>query len=486
MPASSNIKAEIGQDIAGFIHDPLSHALYCYPWGSGQLLNHEGPRVWQREMLDTIGKHLRSKNRFTPLKIAVASGHGIGKSSCIAMITKWAMDTMIDTKIVMTANTETQLRTKTWPEISKWWQMAITKDWFRLGGLSINSVHPEFQKTWRLDAVSWSETNTDAFQGLHNEGKRLIVIMDEAAGIADKVAEVTEGAMTDENTEIIWIAFGNPTRATGWFRECFRRNAHRWITKNIDSRDVEGTNKELIQQWIDDYGVDSDFAKIRIRGMFPNQSAYQFIPESDVDAAYGKHLRETQYNHAAKIIGVDPAWTGSDELAIVMRQGLACKVLMTLPKNDNDVLIANHIARFEDDEKADAVFIDGGYGTGIYSVGKTNGRNWQLVWFGGKSIDPACLNKRSEMWNAMRMWFKEGAAIPKDLKLRDEILSIEVVPTNDGKIKLESKEQMKVRGLPSPGRADALALTFAMNVLPKANQGFATQGKVKTEYDPYR
>src|SRR5262245_44469157 len=92
-----------------FRHDPLGHAIYTYPWGQGELTGYDGPREWQADILGLIGSHLKNeKTRFEPLLIAVASGHGIGKSSLISMISKWAMDTCIDCKVLCTANTEKQ------------------------------------------------------------------------------------------------------------------------------------------------------------------------------------------------------------------------------------------------------------------------------------------------------------------------------------------------------------------------------------------
>ena len=471
-------QSDIGDDVGEFTHDPFEYAIYAYPWGEDRL-SAPGPRVWQGEVLKAIKDHLDDTPHM-PLRIAVASGHGIGKSALIGMICNWAADTAIDTKVVVTANTETQLRTKLWPEISKWFRLSITAEWWDIGALSAKSLLPN--NAARLDAISWSANNTEAFQGLHNEGKRIVVIFDEGSNIADKVWEVTEGALTDEYTEIIWVVFANPTRATGRFRDCFRSKL--WKTWAIDSRNVEGTNKALFEQWKQEYGEDSDFFKVRVRGMFPSQSAKQFIPEHDVDAAYGRHLRINQYGFAPVIIGVDPAWTGDDDLCIVLRQGLMSKVLHTMARNDDDVLVANLVARYEDEYHADAIFVDGGYGTGIVSAGKAMGRNWQIVWFGGKSNDPGCKNKRAEMWNSVRLWLKEGAALPLDAKLRDELLAPEIVGTLDGKIQLESKESMKHRGQMSPNRADALALTFAQPVAPRVALAFINN-KVKTDYDPF-
>ncbi len=456
------------EEISSFDKDPVGFAEFAYPWGEDDLESSKGQRDWQRDVGADIRDHLNNpKTRFTPLLIAVASGHGIGKSADIAQIIHWAMSTCEDTKIVVTANTETQLRTKTWPEISKWFRLAINAHWFNVTATAVASVQKSHERSWRADAITWSINNTEAFAGLHNKGKRIVVIFDEASSIADKVFEVTEGALTDENTEIIWIAYGNPTRNNGRFRDCFARFKHRWKCRQIDSRDVEGTNKAQIDKWIEDYGIDSDFVKVRVRGIFPTTSFKQYISTEDVDRAYGKELSPENYKWAPKIITLDPAWEGDDELVIGLRQGLSFRILKTMAKNDNDVFVANILADFEDEEEADAVFIDGGYGTGVVSVGRTLKRTWQLVWFGEKSFDEGCLNKRAEMWKNLKEWLKEGGSIPMDPVLRDEIIAPETVPRLDGILQLEAKKDMKSRGVPSPNRADALALSFAYSVSSK-------------------
>jgi len=448
--------------------DPLRWAQLAWDWGYGALNGIDGPRAWQNENLKIIRDHLGNpETRHEPLLLSVASGHGIGKSALMGIISNWAMSTCDDCKIVTTANTGKQLETKTAPEIGKWFRTSITAHWFDVQATSISSRDPQHTRTWRQDFVPWSEHNTEAFAGLHNKGKRIILLFDEGSAIADNVWEVAEGALTDEQTEIIWIVFGNPTRNTGRFRECFRRYRHRWVTRQIDSRDVPGTNKKQIQKWIDDYGIDSDFVKIRVRGMFPSASAKQFISGADVDAAFGRHLRREQYQFAPVVLGVDPAWSGDDEFVIVKRQGLYSEILGKYAKNDNDFDMAAIIARFEAEHRASAVFVDAGFGTGIVSAGTAIGRSWTLVWFGGASADPGCLNKRMEMWKKARDWLKAGGAIPKDDVLYQDLIGPELVSRMDGKLQLESKEDMKARGLPSPNRADALVLTFAHEVFAK-------------------
>lgn len=467
--------------------DPLRWSRMAWDWGIGTLEKHRGPRVWQDEVNTIIRDHLADpETRYQPLQIAVASGHGIGKSAEMGMLSNWAMSTWADCKIVTTANTEGQLRTKTAPEIGKWFRMALTSHWFDVQTMSIKSKDPTRNESWRQDFIPWSANNTEAFAGLHNEGKIILVLFDEASKIDDNVWQVAEGALTDEGTVIIWIVFGNPTRNSGRFRECFRRFRHRWKTLQVDSRTVDGTNKQYLQRLVDDHGEDSDIVKVRVRGQFPSQSAMQFISADDVDAARNRHLRPDQYQFAPKIIGVDPAWTGDDNLEIVLRQGLYFRSLATLPRNDNDVQVANLIARLETEHQADAVFIDAGYGTGIKSAGDVMGRSWRLIWFSGKPIDPGYLNKRAEMWGTGKQWIKAGGAIdPKDEELYQDIIGPETVARLDGKIQLEGKEDMKERGLPSPNKGDAWALTFAEPVSKRTVPIGATRHMaVEVDYDP--
>jgi hypothetical protein len=485
---ASDPNDEIIAMAARYRYKPSRWARAAWDWGQGELAKHTGPRPWQDDIDSIIEAHLADpETRFQPLRISVSSGHGIGKSAKMGMISNWAMSCFADCKIVTTANTEGQLRTKTAPEIGKWFRTSITSHWFDVQTMSIKSKDPSRTESWRQDFIPWSEHNTEAFAGLHNEGKIIVLLFDEASKIHDKVWEVAEGALTDENTIIIWIAFGNPTRNTGRFRECFRKFRHRWVGRQIDSRTVPGTNKKFLQQLVDDNGEDSDIVKVRVRGQFPSQSAMQFISADDVDAAQKVHLRKEQYSFAPVILGVDPAWTGDDSLVVYKRQGLYSQRLLTIPKNDNDVHVASLIARLEVEHQADAVFIDAGYGTGIYSAGQVMGRNWRLIWFSGKAINPGYVNKRAEMWGMMKLWLKQGGAIdPKNETLYSDLTNPETVPKLDGKIQLESKEDMKARGIPSPNDADALALTFAEPVAKRMTPiGHDNHHAVQVDYDPY-
>jgi hypothetical protein len=488
----------IADDMAKYMYDPLGFVMYSYPWDSDPAIqmvklvepwksryNQEyGPDEWACQFLDDLGAEV-TKNGFNgndpvpPVRMAVTSGHGVGKSAMTGWLTNWIMSTRPYAQGTVTANTSAQLETKTWAQIAKWTRLSITGHWFKIstGRGSMKMSHLEHPESWFCSAQTCREENSESFAGQHAANSTSFYINDEASAIPDKIYEVQDGGLTDG--EPMQFCFGNPTKNTGRFREFWRRLKHRWKTYRIDSRDVQITNKKTLAELIDDYGEDSDIVKIRVKGLFPSASVKQFISESLVDAAFGKHLRKDQYQFAPVIIAVDPAWTGDDEFVIAMRQGLYFKILKVVQKNDDDVLMANIIAGFEDEYQADCVNVDLGYGTGIVSVGQSMGRQWNLIPFGGASTNPGCKNKRADMYNDAKSWLKIGASIPEDDLLRYELTSIETHPRTDGIIQLAPKES------PSPGRADALALTFATKVYGKIRTQSQQRAVVVSDYDPY-
>ena len=502
-PAKS-IDELLAEDMARFYDDPLGFVMYAYPWDSYapiQLVPLQspykerfnsrcGPDVWACEFLDELGMEIRKRgfdgvHAVEPIQMAVASGHGIGKSAISSWLVHFIMSTRPFCRGTVTANTYNQLEGKTWSQIASWTKIGINAHWFRVGTGkgSMKFYKIGSPESWFCKGETSDENNSESFAGQHAANSTSFYLFDEASAIPNKVWEVADGGLTDG--EPMFFAFGNPTRNSGEFHRCFHRMKHRWITRQIDSRTAYLTNKEKIQGMVDDFGLDSDRVKVRVRGMFPSMSVKQFIATATVDAAFGKELKPEQYNFAPKILTCDPAWEGDDDLVIGLRQGLRFQILKVIPKNSNDIEIANLLARLEDEHEADAVFIDGGYGTGIYSAGQTLGRDWMLVWFGSASSDPGCLNKRAEMWNEMAKWLKEGGAIPNDQELYSDLTEIEALPRMDGKIQLESKADMKKRGLSSPGRGDALALSFAYPVAKKRPRLPGTGNNPRREYDPY-
>ncbi|SDC69891.1 hypothetical protein SAMN04487864_11541 [Succiniclasticum ruminis] len=458
---------------AEFEHDPVGFVWAAFPWGEGELAGQE-PQQWQLELLEDLAKGLKTVSQV--IREAVASGNGIGKSALVAWIILWAISTHEDTRGIVTANTDTQLRTKTWAELAKWFRLFVANRLFEYTATSIYSIDPAHEKTWRIDAIPWSEQNPEAFAGLHNQRRRVLIIFDEASAIADTIWETVEGATTDKDTEIIWCAFGNPTRNTGRFFDCFHKQRNRWNCKQIDSRTVAISNKELLNEWIEDWGIDSDFVKVHVRGLFPDSGDLQLISRSLVDAAIerGKTINPETYKDLPIVFGVDPAWTGSDLLVCFMRQGNYSKVLFTMPKNDDDTLVAGKLARLSDEYGMDHGFIDQGFGTGIYSYLKSLGResDWTLTSFANEPNDKYYLNKRAEIWDETRKWLKDGGALEDMPVIRDDLISPQAWINRKNKLQIESKEDMKKRGLPSPNYADALALTFTHPVQRKNRSKF--------------
>ena len=260
----SNYHQALIEECALYTHDPLGFVYFAYPWGEeGTVLEHEsGPNYFQKSVLTDIGNGL-IKDPHEAIKLSNTSGHGVGKSALVSWIGDHQLSTFPEARGVITANTEIQLRTKTWSEITKWHNLSITRGLFHMAATSRYSIFKHLEKTWRFDMVPWSERNTEAFAGLHNYLKRVFLLMDEASAIHDVVWEVADGALTDAYTELLWAVFGNPTRATGEFRQCFPggKQVHRWKHRKVDSRSVPQTNKEYLQELIDDYGIDSDRVK---------------------------------------------------------------------------------------------------------------------------------------------------------------------------------------------------------------------------------
>ena len=487
MSARNKAETELVEAVAGFTHDPLGFVLFSFEWGKGELAKFQGPDDWAREVLEDIGEKLRAGDVTVAeaIQIAVASGHGIGKSALVSWVILWAISTFEDTKGVVTANTENQLKTKTWAELAKWYRLCITRHWFELTATAIFSKDPDHEKTWRIDMVAWSERNTEAFAGLHNQGKRILLVFDEASAIHDLIWEVSEGALTDGDTEIIWCCFGNPTQNTGRFRECFGRFKHRWLTRQIDSRTVKITNKAKIQEWVDDYGEDSDFVRVRVRGVFPRTSSNALLGPEDVDAAIKRRYRDGEFEFAAVILGVDVARQGDDSSVLARRQGKVVYPLKQMRIPDT-MLVAGQVGIQMEEHDPDAVFVDatGGYGVGVVDALRQINRDCIEVYFSGKPIDPRYFNKRAEMYFELAKWVKAGGQLPDDDELRDELCAITYSFQGD-KFRIDDKDDIKSTLGRSPDKADALALTFAH---PVGKRSIATQLGARTsnrgEYDP--
>jgi hypothetical protein len=478
-------------DLGGFAYDPYAFVMWAFPWGEPgtELAKETGPDEWQTWVLKLVRDDIISLEQ--AMLIAVTSGHGIGKSALVSWLVLWAYSTFPGTRGVVTANTENQLKTKTWVEIAKWTRLFIARDLFKLTATALFSVDENQSREWRIDIVPWSERNTEAFAGLHNAGKRILIIFDEASAIPDIIWETTEGALTDADTEILWFVFGNPTRDKGRFRECFPggRFGHRWHNREVDSRTVKRTNKEQLQQWIDDYGLDSDFVRVRVLGKFPRTDINSFITREMAVAAINRPLDAPQ--NGPVVLGVDVARFGDDFSVIWPRQGRdALSRPVRFYQGLTTTRLTQHVIQAYNEHNAAAVFIDGGgVGGGVVDSCRDLGLNVYEVQFGaradGLSQGEKYMNKRAEIWGLMREWLKVGA-IPEriaDRELLDDLTGPGYTINVKDNIQLESKDMMKRRGIPSPDMADALACTFAF---PYVEHPMPVVTAPASEYNPFQ
>jgi hypothetical protein len=461
--------------IAGCYDDPLRFVEIAFKWGTGELAGHSGPDRWQRDVLRAVGERCAAGGG-DPIRIAVASGHGVGKSALVAWLILWAMSTRENLAGVVTANTQAQLETKTWRELALWHRRAINRDWFAWTAGRFSSVRAP--STWAVSALPWSKERSEAFAGLH--ARHVLVLYDEASSIPDEIWDVSEGAMTTPGA--LWFAFGNPTRTTGRFRECFGRFRHRWRTFQVDARESRLASAEQVRRWVADYGEDSDFVRIRVRGEFPRSSSVQFIATELTDAARSR----VPVAYGATVMGVDVARFGSDETVFLVRRGDAIEHIERHRGLDT-MQVAGRVAEAIVQRRPAAVFIDGvGVGGGVVDRLRHLGFAVADINAGGRAADDRrYANRRAEMWGRVRDWLQSGGCLPPDdAALADELTGPEYGFDAGNRIVLERKEDMRRRGLASPDAGDALALTFAEPVAPDFEDALPQRSQTMQDYDP--
>lgn len=488
---NDSVELQLLDQFARFTHDPYGFVMFAFPWGEpgSELENYTGPEKWQKEFLQTVGKDISQAKKV--LRYATSSGNNVGKSAVTSWLVLWALATFENTRVRVTANTERQLMTTTAAELAKWYRLFIGKSLFTLAATSLYTKDPDNERNWKADFLPWSKDNPVAFAGFHNQGKRLLVIFDEASGIDQVIWDYTEGTLTDADTEIIWAVFGNPTHNSGAFFDCFHDKKHRWSTRKIDARTVSIANHELHKEWLEDHGDDDDFFRVRVRGEFPAQGLSEFISIDDVRAAEARQDSAQPFDPI--ILGIDVARFGDDATVIFCRRGRDAHTRLPIILRNLDLMTqAAKIAELHQQIKPDAIFIDsGGTGAGVVD------RLTQLhiphvpIDFGSKPIGLHSsdriryANRRSEMWGAMRQWIKVGSLIKHD-QLEKELVSPQYFFRDKvDTLVLESKKDMRSRGVASPNIADALALTFALPVGERQYIPGAQRGKHTFDYNPF-
>jgi hypothetical protein len=457
--------------------DPYKFVMFAFPWGQKNtpLAHFSGPRTWQKDILCLLRNHIRAnrekdaqKLAMETLRSAVSSGRGIGKSALVAWLVLWMLSTRIGSTTIISANSEAQLRSVTWAELTKWAAMAINAHWFEVSATKLwpakwltELVERDLKKGtryWAAEGKLWSEENPDSYAGVHNHDG-MMVIFDESSGIPNSIWDVAAGYFTEPILDRYWMAFSNPRRNQGYFYECFHSKRNFWVGKMIDSRTVEGTDPNVYKQIIDEHGEDSYQARVEVKGQFPSQGDDQFIEAYVVEEA----MQRKRYDDdtAPIVLGVDVARFGADKTVMVVRKGRDIIKISKHQGLDTMQTVGKTIELINEFKPVMTIIDEGGLGAGV--IDRLNEQRFRVrgVNFGSKADNPTMYgNKRAEIWGLMREWIKT-ASIPHDKDLLTDLTGPLYKHNSTGAIILEKKEDMRKRGAASPDSADAIAITFS-------------------------
>ena len=402
-------------------------------------------------------------------RIAIRSGHGVGKSTLLAWVLLWWISTRPGAVIPCTAPTAHQLEDILWGEVVRW-HKAMGEPLRSLLTVTKNSVrHKSAPQGWFAAARTSRRDNPEALQGFH--GEHLAFLIDEASGVAEEVFEVAEGALSTPGALVILA--GNPTRLDGTFYRAFHGEREHWATFHFPSHKSPLVSTEYAKHMAARYGESSDIYRVRVEGEFPLCEADTLIALPLVEAAIERapHKKEVP----PLVYGVDVARFGDDETVILKRRG--DHVLSIEALRDLDTMaVAGLIAASARAEKPSLIFIDViGVGAGVADRLLELGLPIYQVNVARRAAEPERFDDlRSELWWRTREWLESGApSLPPDEELAAQLTTIKYSLTSNGRVRVESKQERKKRGLKSPDRGDALMMTFAspVSALPRIEAG---------------
>lgn len=469
--------------------DLRAFVMFLFPWGKANtpLERFKEPRRWQIEELEAKTDHIR-QNRILmqmgkPPKMwqrSISSGRGIGKSAEFSFEGLWMMTTRLGSTTIVTANTEAQLVSRTMAELGKWHTLAINSHWFDKAAMSLRPAEWFKELVERdlkidtayyyLQAQLWSEEKPDAFAGVHNHNG-VMLKFDEASGIPHAIFTVSEGFFTEPVLDRYWDLYSNPRNNTGPFFESHHKDRAEWNPQKIDARTVEGTDAEVYAKIIRKYGEDSDEARIEVKGEFPNAGDDQLIP---MDLILSARERDVIPDPGAPLImAVDYGNGGKDPSVIRFRRGYDARSIPPIRAAGKEVLdfTANFVVPAIEKYDPDAIIIDAN------GVGAPGGEYLRALGYtvisvymqGSPRDDNQYQNKRAECYGEMVLWLRAGAIDDSEI-LKDDLKGPKrIINKTSGKKQVESKDDMKKRGLASPNDGDALAMTFGQ-VVPRRDR----------------
>lgn len=478
-------------------NDPLRFVKGIYRWE--EIENSQGPDKWQINALNKIKKAMDTKGK---IKIAVASGHGIGKGALAAWIIHWFLSTHTRGKGVVTANTQIQLRSKTWAELGLWLRRSKNAHWFKFSKTRLE-YKDEDASSYFVEAVPHSENKPESFAGTHAD--ETLMIFDEASSIPALIWDTAESSFTSKRA--VFLVLGNPLNRNGRFYEIFNgKQSKDWVKMNVASTDCKIPDQTLFEQWKEVWGENSDFYRSRVLGLFPQSSNKQFIETRVVDTALKKSELEQVYDYPRSpiVMGVDVALMGDDRTVLIVRHGGKILQICTYSQQDSNATQGRIAELYLDYKNANnpfaKIYIDKiGVGAGIYDHLKSQLGDDLIkgINAGEKSTDPEInQNLKTDMWVRMRDWLlnsslpigsndildKNGKPLimPDDAhQLKQDLITPEIMYSHNMKLRIEPKDTIRKRGLPSTDYGDALALTFADPIILKdtVNHAYTFAGK---------
>jgi hypothetical protein len=436
----------------------------------------------------------------TQLRIAIRSGHGTGKTALIAGIIHWWETVRHNGITVCTAPKASQLEDVLWREFTKMHEAALPPFNSHFEILANEIRHKEAPKVQKALARTARKESPEALQGFHDPN--LLVVADEASGVPEVIFEVGEGSLSTPGC--LFILTGNPTRIQGTFYEAFHKDRKIWHTYHFNREDLDPEKYSFIDAGYPErmavkYGKDSNVYRVRVTGDFPTADPTALIPLWQVEAAIGRDI--AAIDDDPLVFGVDVARFGDDESVFTTRLGWTVLAQKSWRQFDT-MQVAYHVkAGVRDAEKHlnkkhARIFIDTiGVGGGVADRLRDMQMEAQDV---NVSESAACKEDFSrlrdelhwemrEAFDSGRISISEEAAYPDgghDSELVNQLASIKYKYV-DGKLKVESKDERKRRGLDSPDRAESLMMTFAQDMVglrPKAQQ--MAQKLLQPEWTP--
>ncbi len=416
---------------------------------------HAEPDPWQVEALRAIARgHTR---------LAIRSGHGVGKTALAAWCMVWFANTRAPFKIAVTAPSAPQLFDALWPELVKWFRL-LPDGWSRLWDITSDHITLKSDQECFITARTSRPDKPEAMAGLHSS--HILLVADEASGIDEAVYEAAGGSMSSAGA--ITLLIGNPTRSSGFFWRCHMMERDRWFTMRVSAADSPRVTRDFVDEVARRYGQDSNAYRIRVLGEFPAADDNTLIAAELVDQAMARDVALDV--SAVAIWGADIARFGTDATVLVKRQG---NVVTEMPRawHGFDTMMVAGAIKAEYDlasPKPGLICIDViGIGSGV--VDRLHEQNLPVLGVNVSEM-PSTTGRygrlRDELWVKCREWLETRAVrLPRHDRLRDDLVSPRYAFLSDGRLQVESKNLMRARGLPSCDYADALNLTFCQQGL---------------------